>query len=112
MKTSPTSPLALKLRSADGKKTCSPRSDKDSKQPQKDDGNPVDILPYLYLGNEVHASRKDILQRLGITAIINVSSNIPNSFEDDFLYKNIPIEDTYNADIECWFEDAVQFIGN
>lgn len=114
----PTSPLALKLKSADAKRSVfSPlRSDKDSKHDKslsrEDSGDPVDLLPYLYLGNEVHASRKDILKRLGITSIINVSSNIPNSFQEDFEYKNIPIEDTYNADIESWFEEAVQYIGN
>jgi len=110
-----TSPLALKLKSADAKKSVfSPL--KDSKHERtlakEDNGDPVDILPYLFLGNEVHASRKDILLRLGITSIINVSSNIPNSFEDEFNYKNIPVEDTYNADIESWFEEATLFIGN
>ncbi|KAK3705267.1 hypothetical protein QZH41_000071 [Actinostola sp. cb2023] len=112
----PTSPLALKLRSGEARKTYSPRCfDKESRNEKVsriDDSDPVDILPYLYLGSEVHASRSDVLQRLGITSIINVSRNIPNSFQGDFEYKNIPIDDTYNADIECWFEEAVQFIDN
>ena len=48
---------------------------------------------------------------MGITAIVNVSSNIPNFFEDTFDYKSIPVDDTYTADIGRWFEEAAMFIG-
>lgn len=113
---SQTSPLALKLRSGDVRKTFSPRFENDPKKekyPCKEDkeNEPVDIMPYLYLGSEVHASRIDLLQRLGITSIMNISRNIPNYFQDSFEYKNIPVDDTYNADIESWFEETAQFIG-
>lgn len=42
---------------------------------------------------------------------MNISRNIPNYFQDSFEYKNIPVDDTYNADIESWFEETAQFIG-
>lgn len=48
---------------------------------------------------------------LGITALINVSANCPNHFEDSFLYKSIPVEDNYKADISSWFNEAIEFIG-
>ena len=35
----------------------------------------------MYLGSAYHASRKDMLDMLGITALINVSANCPNHFE-------------------------------
>uniref|UniRef100_A0A8C8DK82 Dual specificity protein phosphatase n=1 Tax=Oryzias sinensis TaxID=183150 RepID=A0A8C8DK82_9TELE len=73
-------------------------------------GGPVEILPFLYLGSAYHASRKDMLEMLGITALINVSANCPNHFEDSFLYKSIPVEDNYKADISSWFNEAIEFI--
>lgn len=71
----------------------------------------MEILPFLYLGSAYHASRKDMLDMLGITALINVSSNCPNHFEDSYLYKSIPVEDNHKADISCWFNEAIEFIG-
>ncbi|XP_048585365.1 dual specificity protein phosphatase 1 isoform X2 [Nematostella vectensis] len=112
-----TSPLKLKLMtSADGRKPFSPRWDTDNKDDQlprahpNSVNEPVELLPHLYLGSELHASRRDVLKRLGISAIVNVSRNIPNTFEDSFTYKTIPVDDTYNADIGVWFEEAAGFI--
>jgi len=71
----------------------------------------VEILPFLYLGSAYHASRKDMLDMLGITALINVSSNCPNHFEDHYQYKSIPVEDNHKANISSWFNEAIEFIG-
>lgn len=84
---------------------CSPCS-----TPLYDQGGPVEILPFLYLGSAYHASRKDMLDMLGITALINVSANCPNHFEDSFQYKSIPVEDNHKADISSWFNEAIEFI--
>ncbi|KAK6280685.1 hypothetical protein J4Q44_G00391100, partial [Coregonus suidteri] len=75
-----------------------------------DQGGPVEILPFLYLGSAYHASRKDMLDMLGITALINVSANCPNHFEESFQYKSIPVEDNHKADISSWFNEAIEFI--
>lgn len=113
-----TSPLGLKLKTKDSKRTFSPRHDTEMKdfaesRPSSsvNANEPVEILPHLYLGSEIHASQKELLQRLGITAIVNVSRNIPNFFEETFHYKSIPVDDTYTADIGRWFEEAAAFIG-
>uniref|UniRef100_A0A4W5KX27 protein-tyrosine-phosphatase n=1 Tax=Hucho hucho TaxID=62062 RepID=A0A4W5KX27_9TELE len=74
-------------------------------------GGPVEILPFLYLGSAYHASRKDMLDMLGITALINVSAHCPNHFEESFQYKSIPVEDNHKADISSWFDEAIEFIG-
>jgi dual specificity MAP kinase phosphatase len=71
----------------------------------------VEILPFLYLGSAYHASRKDMIDMLGITALINVSANCPNHFEESFQYKSIPVEDNHKADISSWFNEAIEFIG-
>ncbi|CAI9549701.1 unnamed protein product [Staurois parvus] len=78
--------------------------------PLYDQGGPVEILPFLYLGSAYHASRKDMLDTLGITALINVSANCPNHFEGHYQYKSIPVEDSHKADISSWFNEAIDFI--
>lgn len=70
----------------------------------------MEILPFLYLGSAYHASRKDMLDALGITALINVSANCPNHFESHYQYKSIPVEDNHKADISSWFNEAIDFI--
>ncbi|XP_051897116.1 dual specificity protein phosphatase 1-A-like [Pristis pectinata] len=78
--------------------------------PLYDQGGPVEILPFLYLGSAYHSSRKETLQSLGITALLNVSSNCPNCFEGVFQYKCIPVEDSHMTDISAWFQEAIDFI--
>lgn len=78
---------------------------------ESDQGEPVEILPYLYLGSGYHASCKRDLEKLGITALLNVSQNCPNYFEDTFTYKCIPVEDSSSEEISPWFEEAIDFIG-
>ncbi|XP_072916959.1 dual specificity protein phosphatase 2 [Hemitrygon akajei] len=78
--------------------------------PLYDQGDPVEILPFLYLGSAYHSSRKETLQSLGITALLNVSSNCPNCFEGVFQYKCIPVEDSHMTDISAWFQEAIDFI--
>lgn len=73
-------------------------------------GSPVEILPHLFLGSAHHASQKEELKALGITALINASSSCENLFEAEFRYKRIPVEDTGSADISSWFDDVIAFI--
>lgn len=74
-------------------------------------GGPVEILPFLYLGSAYHAARRDMLDALGITALLNVSSDCPNHFEGHYQYKCIPVEDSHKADISSWFMVAIEYIG-
>lgn len=76
-----------------------------------DQGEPVEILPYLYLGSEYHASCKPVLEKLAISALLNVSHTCPNHFEEFFTYKCIPVEDTSVEDIGLHFQEAIEFIG-
>ncbi|XP_020832439.1 dual specificity protein phosphatase 4 [Phascolarctos cinereus] len=78
--------------------------------PLHDQGGPVEILPFLYLGSAQHAARRDTLDALGITALLNVSLDCPNHFEAHYQYKSIPVEDSHKADIGSWFMDAIEFI--
>ena len=72
---------------------------------------PVEVLPFLYLGDAQHARQKMLLQRLGITALLNVSCGQTDQFYDTFTYKNIPVQDNSSANISVWFQEAIHFIG-
>lgn len=74
-------------------------------------GGPVEILPFLYLGSALHASKKEVLDGIGISALLNVSADCPNHFEGAYQYKCIPVEDNHKEDISCWFLEAIEFIG-
>ncbi|KAM4634462.1 dual specificity protein phosphatase 4 [Polymixia lowei] len=78
--------------------------------PHHDQGGPVEILPFLYLGSALHASKKEVLDAMGISALLNVSANCPNHFEGAYQYKCIPVEDNHKEDISSWFLEAIEFI--
>lgn len=78
--------------------------------PHNDQVGPVEILPFLYLGSALHASKKEVLDSIGISALLNVSADCPNHFEGAYQYKCIPVEDNHKEDISCWFLEAIEFI--
>lgn len=43
---------------------------------------PVNIMPYLYLGNDETAKSRETLHNCGIHYVINVTSDLPNYFEE------------------------------
>ena len=43
---------------------------------------PNEIKPYLYLGSKISASNLEMLQKVGITHVVNCAKEIPNYFED------------------------------
>ncbi|XP_069869444.1 dual specificity protein phosphatase 2 [Dipodomys merriami] len=85
-------------------------SSTDTRVPIYDQGGPVEILPYLFLGSCSHSSDLQGLQARGITAVLNVSASCPNHFEGLFRYKSIPVEDNQMVEISAWFQEAIGFI--
>ncbi|XP_017472329.1 PREDICTED: dual specificity protein phosphatase 1-like [Rhagoletis zephyria] len=77
----------------------------------EDSEEPAELLPYLFLGSETHAASKSTLLKLGITAVLNVSHNCPNYFEDSFAYKRIAIKDSKLDDITMVINEALDYIG-
>lgn len=73
---------------------------------------PVQILPHLYLGSEKDSSDLEILKKYGISYILNVTHDKPNSFEHlpGFKYKKLPVEDNWRANLSDMFPEAFQFI--
>lgn len=79
-------------------------------KPDYDQGKPVEILPFLYLGSAYHASRQDYLSDLHITALLNVSRRDMQPAKGHYDYKWIPVEDSHMADISSHFQEAIEFI--
>ncbi|XP_061586045.1 dual specificity protein phosphatase 2 [Cololabis saira] len=78
--------------------------------PAYDQGGPVELLPFLFLGSALHSSRRETLAAAGITAVLNVSSTCPNVYEGEFQYLRLTVEDTLAADIGACFHTAIAFI--
>lgn len=79
-------------------------------KPDYDQGKPVEILPFLFLGSAYHASRQDYLSDLRITALLNVSRRDQRPSKGQYDYKWIPVEDSNTADISSHFHEAIEFI--
>ncbi|XP_041446722.1 dual specificity protein phosphatase 7 isoform X1 [Xenopus laevis] len=73
---------------------------------------PVQILPYLYLGCAKDSTNLDILAKYNIKYILNVTPNLPNTFEHngEFKYKQIPISDHWSQNLSQFFPEAISFI--
>ncbi|XP_069034666.1 dual specificity protein phosphatase 2 [Embiotoca jacksoni] len=78
--------------------------------PAYDQGGPVELLPFLFLGSAIHSSRRETLAAAGITAVLNVSSTCPNFYEGEFQYLRLTVEDNLAADIKACFSTAIAFI--
>jgi len=85
-------------------------------------GDPVEVLPWLFIGNAYHASCEDRLTACGISALLNMAdsrhddvtpSTAANSGMDQkrLRHVNIAVADSCSSDISCCFPQAVEFIG-
>lgn len=73
---------------------------------------PVEILPNLYLGNARNSNDLEALERHQIRYILNVTSDLPNSFKnnEDITYLQIPIDDHWSQNLASFFPQAFAFI--
>ena len=68
------------------------------------------ITRFLYIGNQQDSEDLELLEKKGITHIINASSHIRNSFPHKFKYLRIPILDGSGQNISNFFEETYAFI--
>jgi len=82
-------------------------------------GDPVEVLPWLFIGSAYHASREDRLSSCGISALLNMADS---SSRDDVTttsgldrkrlrHVNIAVADSCSSDISCCFPQAIDLIG-
>jgi len=88
-------------------------------------GDPVELLPWLYIGNAYHASCPDRLTAHGISALLNmadaaapagddVTSPLTTGVKKDvggLSQVHVAVSDNCTADINQCFPQAVDFIG-
>lgn len=75
-------------------------------------GEPIEILPGLFLGNAAHSEDITKIQKYNIRSILNVST-LPNvfQFQDTGIeYLQIPITDHWSQDLSIHFPNAIKFI--
>ncbi len=76
-------------------------------------GEPVEILPGLFLGNAAHSEDIAKIQKYNIRYILNVST-LPNVFQfqgdTGIEYLQIAITDHWSQDLSVHFPDAIKFI--
>ncbi|KAF9798592.1 hypothetical protein SFRURICE_008325 [Spodoptera frugiperda] len=74
---------------------------------------PIEILPNLYLGNSTNSEDCDALARHNIKYVLNVTPDLPNTFEAEgcgINYLKIPIADHWSQNLSVHFPQAIRFI--
>mmetsp|Transcript_12755 Transcript_12755/g.23166 ORF Transcript_12755/g.23166 Transcript_12755/m.23166 type:complete len:357 (+) Transcript_12755:83-1153(+) len=64
----------------------------------------------LLLGSEDDAKHKEHLEQMGITHILNVSSDVKNYYPDEFVYHKIDLPDEPGSNLKGHFQDAFEFL--
>uniref|UniRef100_A0A8D3BCE4 protein-tyrosine-phosphatase n=1 Tax=Scophthalmus maximus TaxID=52904 RepID=A0A8D3BCE4_SCOMX len=69
------------------------------------------ILPFLFLGNERDAQDLDLLLRLNIGYVVNVTTHLPLYHVNSGLrYKRLPATDNSKQNLRQYFEEVFEFI--
>lgn len=71
------------------------------------------ILPFLFLGNERDAQDLDLLLRLNVGYVVNVTTHLPLYHVSTGLvrYKRLPATDNSKQNLRQYFEEVFEFIG-
>ncbi|KAK3254906.1 hypothetical protein CYMTET_4074 [Cymbomonas tetramitiformis] len=77
---------------------------------QLNTGSSVEIIPGLFMGDAATASLPDALRSLGVTHIVNATTEIPTFYQKEFDYLRVPVEDSSGGCIYNFFENARLFI--
>ena len=68
------------------------------------------IIDRLYLSADDVATDLKLLKEHNITHIINVTTNVPNKFEPEIVYKKIKIYDFPSQNIDAYFKETYEFV--
>ncbi|XP_076330465.1 dual specificity protein phosphatase 6-like [Tachypleus tridentatus] len=98
---------------ASGGDRCDSGYTKDYSVSPSDTSFPVEIMPYLFLGNAENSRDLEVLEKHCIKYILNVTPDLPNVFEQKglgFQYMHIPIHDHWSQNLGSFFRKAITFI--
>ena len=67
---------------------------------------------FLYLGSDVIARDEMVLQKIGITHVLNCAADYSENYlqSKGVQYKSYHLKDHVREDISCIFYDAIDFI--
>jgi len=68
------------------------------------------IIPRLFISDDIAARDKSLLLKNKITHVLNITVNIPNKYENEFVYMKLNIFDFENQNISQYFEEVYEFI--
>ncbi|KAJ8347706.1 hypothetical protein SKAU_G00262950 [Synaphobranchus kaupii] len=87
-------------------------SDESMMTPDVENATISPILPFLFLGNERDAQDLDLLLRLNIGFVVNVTTHLPLYHLDSGLvhYKRLPATDNSRQNLRQYFEEVFEFI--
>lgn len=76
----------------------------------KRDRDLTEVLPWLLLGRREVSSNQSLLLQMGVTHILNMTSDLPCIFPSTFIYQRVPLKDNLQADIASHFTTIINFI--
>ncbi|KAL6099051.1 dusp10 [Pungitius sinensis] len=86
-------------------------SDETAMSPDAENAVVSPILPFLFLGNERDAQDLDLLLRLNIGFVVNVTTHLPLYHVNSGLrYKRLPATDNSKQNLRQYFEEVFEFI--
>ncbi|KAM9497692.1 uncharacterized protein ACWYII_001453 isoform 1-T2 [Salvelinus alpinus] len=87
-------------------------SDENGMTPDVENAVVSPILPFLFLGNERDAQDLDLLLRLNIGYVVNVTTHLPLYHLGSGLvrYKRLPATDNSKQNLRQYFEEVFEFI--
>uniref|UniRef100_A0A8C2WDT3 protein-tyrosine-phosphatase n=1 Tax=Cyclopterus lumpus TaxID=8103 RepID=A0A8C2WDT3_CYCLU len=86
-------------------------SDETAMTPDAENAVVSPILPFLFLGNERDAQDLDLLLRLNIGFVVNVTTHLPLYHVNSGLrYKRLPATDNSKQNLRQYFEEVFEFI--
>ena len=68
------------------------------------------IIPRLFLSGQDVTNNKKLLDENKITHVLNLATNIENSFENEITYKTLKIQDSITQDILKHLAECIEFI--
>eukprot|EP00037_Helgoeca_nana_P023953 m.251055 g.251055 ORF g.251055 m.251055 type:complete len:333 (-) comp26496_c0_seq1:2379-3377(-) len=84
---------------------------RDGKRSTVFDTPPTMVFENLLLGGQKDADDLELLKKLGVSAVLNVTPDPPtHSHGPDICYKQLPILDTWHQNVSSYFDETFDFI--
>lgn len=72
----------------------------------------TEIMPWIVIGQGVVADDMYFLIKMGITHVLNVTTDMPNKHPDAFIYLKIPVRDEFEEDLGVHFDKIIAWLKN